>query len=117
MKGIIKKEFAGKVRGFAFNMLSWELVCESMGLPMSDVLILLNGKDQLKAMRVIFYSALVSYAEMHGEEFELTERQVGCHFNVGDEVFTDVMACMTDSMATGKKMEPATTKKKSLSAI
>lgn len=115
MKGIIKKEFAGKVRGFAFNMNTWEIVCEKLDMPISDVLQALSGKKQLKTMIIIIYAALSSYADFYEEEFELTEKAVGFHFNVGDPIFVEVMACMNESMNTSKALPQGDGKKKSIS--
>lgn len=104
MKGIIFKEFAGKKRGFAFNMNTWEICEESLRLPIADILTGLQGPDQVKTMRIMFYAALKSHADMLGEDLDLTEKSVGYHFNVGDEVFNEVLACMVGSNDTIKPL-------------
>ena len=114
MKGVIKKEFAGKVRGFAFNMLTWEIVEDLTNLPLVDFLAKLKGdKDRMKTIRIFFFASLSSYAEMEGEVLDLTERQVGCHMNLNDNVLVDLMSCMAESMDTGKQIEGEPSKKKS----
>ena len=117
MKGIIKKEFAGKLRGFAFNMNTWEICEDLLDLPITDILSSLSGKVQLKTMRIMLYAALKSYADMHNEECEFTEKSVGYHFNVGDPVFTDIMSCMVNSNETPKPLPIGEGKKKSGSKI
>ena len=113
MTGIIFKEFAGKKRGFSFNMNTWEICEEILKLPIADILGGLQGSTHIKTMRVLFYAALKSHAEMLGEELELTEKSVGYHFNVGDSICNEVLACMLGSNDTIKPLPGSESKKKS----
>ena len=113
MKGEFKKEFAGKVRGFAFNMLTWEYVCESLNLPLSDVLGLLEGASSIKVMRVMIFSSLKSYADINGEELDINALQVGAEMGDNKAFLPEFLAEMTASMDTGKKIAGEVSKKKS----
>ena len=102
MKGIFKTKFAGKMRGFAWNMLTWEYVSMELKTPMEEILPMLQGYQALTVMRVLLYSGLQSYADLHNEQLELTSKEVGAAMGDDDKVLKDIIASMMESMGTGK---------------
>ena len=104
-------------------MYTWELVAEITGKPINEFLALLSkselersSAEALKAMRLLIYCGLRSYADIHDEALDLNQFAVGAAIGEEPEVTAEIVQAMADSMTTGKKMDPAPAKKKLNSA-
>ena len=121
MKGIIKKQFAGKVRGFAFNMYTWEIISEMSGKPINEFLSGLAtgsaamGAESIKSVRVLIYAGLKSYADINNEVLDVNQFAVGAEIGESPDSVAEIISCMAESMAVETKKEQVPSKKKSIS--
>ena len=118
MKGLINKEFAGKARGFAFNMYTWELISEMSGKPINEFLGSLSSgseamsAESLKSVRFLIYCGLKSYADINGEVLDINQFQVGAEIGESPDLVASIISAMAESMSADNGKENPPSKKK-----
>lgn len=76
VKTVYKYEVGDEVIGVDFSMACWEFYCESMGVALNEIGEVMEGKESLKAMRLLLTSGIKAYNYINDVDVEVTDKYV-----------------------------------------